>query len=379
MTASLAEEDVACDRCGARSPEPQIVLHQELCQSCASQYPLCDRCDTRVDATYTTVASDEVCWDCARRFYTECTHCDYYAPDDSLRDRAGGGLVCENCRSEYWECERCEYLISEGDLCDDCYDSYHDELASIDVLHDYGYKPKPDFLGTGPLYFGMELEVSSTADSVAVNALYADDNLGDIGYLKEDGSINGDTGMGFEIVTHPMSYMWAMDNFPWPMLTGLKSRGCAAEGNGLHIHVSRAGFTDPAHIYRWMKFIYRNSSQVITIARRDSQQWAPFTPTERQLVKHYAKGRHGQNRYRAINTQNRNTFELRIFASSLDPDEVKAALALAAASVEYTRDLTLTQIIREGGWTWRAFARWVAERTEYVPLAREMEELACAC
>lgn len=32
-------------------------------------------------------------------------------------------------------------------------------------------------------------------------------------------------GNGFEIVTHPMSYQWAMATFPWPMLTRLAGAG----------------------------------------------------------------------------------------------------------------------------------------------------------
>jgi hypothetical protein len=194
-----------------------------------------------------------------------------------------------------------------------------------------------------------------------------------MGYLKNDSSINS----GFEIVTHPMSYQWAMDNFPWQMLTDLQRRGChPSDETGIHVHVSRAGFAGASHTYRWMKFIYRNEQQVTTLARRSSPEYAAFTDDDRKAVKDYAKGAIGQ-RCRAINTGNNDTFELRIFASSLDPDEVKAALGFAAASVEYTQNLTVGQIARRAGWTWKAFVAWLGDQPTYAPLTRQLEALAC--
>jgi hypothetical protein len=164
------------------------------------------------------------------------------------------------------------------------------------------------------------------------------------------------------------------------MLTHLGERGCAAtDSTGMHVHLSRAGFDSHCHIYRWMKFIYRNENPVSALARRRSHQWAAFRSEDREFVKEYAKGR-GQfvGRYRAINTSNADTFELRIFASSLDPAVVQAALGFAAASVEYTRGLDAYAICRHDGWSWSAFADWVSERPAYGPLCAQMEALSCA-
>ena len=123
---------------------------------------------------------------------------------------------------------------------------------------------------------------------------------------------------------------------------------------------------------------YRNQDEVTTLARRESNVWAAFHASDRQRVKDYAKGGMG-SRYRAINTQNTTTFELRIFASSLQPQEVQAALALAAASVEYTRDLTVRDIVRSDGWGWSSFVAWARQHPAYRPLVAEMEALQCAC
>lgn len=255
-------------------------------------------------------------------------------------------------------------------------DDYDDEDDDGDgLIHDYWHKPWPVFHGQGPLFLGLELEVATPTEDRWYCARTAAGWLRDLGYLKSDSSID----YGFEIVTHPMSYRWAIECFPWPMLSALADLGCEATSQtGLHVHLSRAGFTGPAHAYRWMKFVYRNQSAVTALARRESCQWAQFSDEPRRAVKEHAKGVLGSSRFWAINTSNTDTFELRVFASSLHPLQVQAALGFAAASVEYTRDLTVAGIVR-GGWSWPAFTGWLAGRPGYAALRREVEALTCAC
>lgn len=88
-----------------------------------------------------------------------------------------------------------------------------------------------------------------------------------------------------------------------------------------------------------MTLLYRNRDQVIALARRRSDEYAAFTDENWRKAKYSAVGARGDSRYRAINTRNEHTFELRIFASSLVAQAVAAALGLAAASMEYTRTL----------------------------------------
>ncbi|MEV7230897.1 hypothetical protein AB0M79_28315 [Polymorphospora sp. NPDC051019] len=299
-----------------------------------------------------------------------------------------GSTVCETCRDAYyWQCSQCDGWNRDGAycgndccpedcVCDDCCPADYDDGDRGGLVFDYDYRPRPIFHGTGPLFLGPEIEIATPGHRDWSCAELANSHLGRLGYLKNDSSIDG----GFEIVTHPMSYRWAMDNFPWRMLDELAAAGCEATNRtGIHVHVSRDGFTSPSHVYRWMKFIYRNERQVTTLARRTSREWAAFTDDDRRAVKDYAKGTRGYARYRAINTGNSDTFELRIFASSLDPRQVQAALGFAAASVEYTRALTAHDIARDGGWTWPAFVDWLTARPAYAPLTQQLEALACVC
>lgn len=262
-------------------------------------------------------------------------------------------------------------------------------------LEQWDYQPSPIFHGTDPnnTFYGLELEVTTEDYRAAVIARH---HLGDLGYLKSDGSVNG-----FEIVTHPMSMDYANAHFPWAMLGDLRTNGnCSvrARDNGIHVHVSRDGFSSPSHLYRWMKFIYRNQHAVEAIAGRVANSWARFSDEHRdaQIIhvggkKHRGKplpspcGRcaHCQayrpaecyvilrasdfrgtdatldSRYAAINTTNRATLEVRVFAASLRKERVQARLQLVASSVEYTRGLTCQEIAKNDGWEWSAFTDYL--------------------
>ena len=275
------------------------------------------------------------------------------------------GYVCNECSSaRYWECDACDYLISSGNYCSGCEDE--NESPESDYVHSYGYAPSPDFHGAGPTYLGVELEINTPRydlDEIARDVVNA---LGSLGYLKEDSSIP----CGFEIVTHPMSHAWASEHFPWELLDELKRRQCDTDtddnGLGLHVHVSRDGFDDAEHAERWLTLIYDNSDKVDIVARRRSGEWAAWDVTEKKSrIKEYAKGEAQGRRYSAVNCQNDHTFEVRVFASTLDKTELRAALDLVAASVEYTRTAAAP--------TWDEFTAYIAVEDAYAALRSMLE------
>jgi hypothetical protein len=298
----------------------------------------------------------------------------YRVPND-----ASPGNYCTDCA---FFCDDCEEYYTGPYGCEgDCHESSGCTCVSCQpsysrLINDYSFKPQPVFHGTGPAFLGLELEVSAPWRSSETCAETAVGHLGDLGYLKEDSSI----GNGFEIVTHPMTYDWALERFPWAMLHELSTLGVEASDDcGMHVHVSREAFTGPAHVFRWMKLIYRNESKVEHVARRTSSQWASFGKGDRKHQKDIAKAGgalYHMPRYVAINVNNDATFEVRVFASSLKEQEVKAALGLVAASVEYTRGLTAHDVIKNDAWGWDAFTAWLPEK--YAPLRAETEKTVCA-
>ena len=358
-----------CERCRA----PALVLtptaeDTELCGSCLRGWASCVSCRRLSRPGSDTETGERVCRRCAVALFALCGRCDRYSADS--RYLSGGHRVCAGCATQYPTCPDCGTLVEFDRVCDAC--------AHRGKVWNYTYKPDPRFHGEGPLYLGLELEVIVPHGYFDACAELATDRLGGLGYLKRDSSIRP---CGFEVVTHPLSFRYAIDAFPWPLLEELRERGCRADASvGLHVHASRAGFDNPAHVYRWLKLLYRNESEVIRLAGRETH-YARFDSAARARARHTAKGpQHalGLERYQAINLLPRHTVELRVFASSLDARVVQAALAFTAASIAYTRGLRIADV-RAGAWEWSRFTAWVAGQPDYRPLAAELEDLACAC
>ncbi|WP_433664757.1 hypothetical protein ACQPW1_22960 [Nocardia sp. CA-128927] len=359
--------------------EPTRTLHPTtaatlLCARCVSGWTLCADCADYTRDIHTLLDSrperhDRILCEGCVDSYATCDDCG--RPTTETFRVEGGDDVCRTCcEDDYHECGECYTLISYSDTyCENCAPAEHD------AVHSYDYKPSPRFHGDGPLFLGLELEIKTPERRFEDAVDTAVDHIGELAYLKEDSSIEP---CGFELVTHPMSHEYARTRFPWQLLNRLRLLGCYTDTDvGIHVHLSRAGFDSPAHIYRWLKFIYRNEVPVTTLARRSSS-WAVFSQDARSSVIHYAHGDRYADRYEAVNVRPPDTFELRIFASSLQPQQVQAALAFAAGSVEYTRRLTPADIARHRGWEWTAFTTWLRGRPEYSPLLAELEDLACA-
>lgn len=315
-----------------------------------------------------------------------------------------GGYVtyCEEC-----DCYHNEYgdNFYEHDLVDS------DRGYSDSLIHDWSYVP-PRFIyhGNGPTFLGLELELET--DDLYRAAHVAQDALGDFIYLKEDGSLSS----GFEIVTHPASYVHSLDTYrqKWVSLCDeLRSFCFTRQGTGIHVHISKTAFyrkdgdvtgsrcalcrlrldrgwevsyvdnlrcknclLDANHVYRWLKFWHRNRIVITRIARRESYDWAPWNRHARMMAKDIAKGVMGElGRYQAINTTNPDTFEVRVFRSSLRGSRVFAALGLVDATAEYTRELSAHDIVSHGAWGFRQFTEWLSDRRQnYADLIGEIED-----
>ena len=165
---------------------------------------------------------DALCPDCYDEETTECSCCHrrIYNDENSGNDDTS---LCENCYdSHYHHCHRCNRLISNDDtyyLDDDedgddpyCYECHNERVSGM-AIKEYDYRPEPVFHGSAPRYFGVELEVdeggesNDKAESILSVANSYDENI----YIKHDGSLRD----GFEIVTHPMSLNYHIDEMPW--------------------------------------------------------------------------------------------------------------------------------------------------------------------
>ena len=387
----------------------------------------CSVCDTdsNIDDLITTEYDSLVCGDCV----VTCERCDSVgSANDCFHTIDGNQIWCESCteRRAYW-CERCEgynsdtsYYISDRSehwcqdcsdcnayWCDDC-DEYNadgcdrcsEDPVSGDgsrLIHDYSYRPDAIFHSTNKderLFFGIEIEVEAK-DDLRASAEYAHQlESMDLAYLKHDGSLNN----GFEIVTHPMSHDFfkneAGDFFA--VMEGLRTqqgirvKSWDTRTCGLHIHISRTGFSGGAHMHRFLNLVYSNPDFYSTLAGRTSDQWAKFTDIMRKdyvrdangeriwsedrgyeivtkrTFKHKLDMDRNSDRYSAVNTLNRETLEMRIFRGSVNGDTIKSQLDLAHASVEYTRNLTV-QDVTQGALTSDNFMWYIFQHEALYP------------
>ena len=327
-----------------------------LCQACADEhYVECQSCNEYECACCAAIPCDvsrprTYCLVCANERLTHCVSCDSWYRHTSQSD------YCDSCAPEYWD--------------DEDYDTDDDDACGL--INSWDYTPYFEFHGKGPAYLGLELEVSVPYGNLYEAANAVINRNGSTTYLKGDSSIAGG---GFEMVTHPCDHEFFRTEYDWMILDDLKELGCDGDGNGIHVHVSRDGFDSPSHVYRWMRLIYRNRQAVSAVARRNPSQWGSFTTHTGRQFKDFAKGsKRSSERYSAINVQNEETFEVRVFRASLNRREVMAALDLVAASVEYTRELTVPAIMN-GGWTWDGFMAWAKDDERYAALVAESEAL----
>lgn len=303
-----------------------------LCTDCAI---VCENCSDTVDVSDTqSVLGNRATW---------CVHC----CDEYL-------CYCGDCdaqlvREDSYYCESVGHC-DESYLCEGCY-SEHDNGS----IHDYGYKPEPQFMGKGPRYFGVELEI----DGAGQNKDNADEILAhskgeSLFYIKSDSSLED----GMEIVSHPCSLDYHLKSFPWDDISrtarslGYKSHDAGT--CGLHVHVSRRAL---GHNYsareltvsKLIILLWRHWPNLYRFSRRSSDRWCrqqySFDNLSRAgLVDAKAKG-HSV----ALNVDNADTIEFRIFRGSLNTNTLRAALKL----VDVLVDVALSR-----GILWIAQSRW---------------------
>jgi len=301
-------------------------------------------------------------WGGEEKFFY-CNQCEGYE-DLSESSLYNDDRFCDACYREY------------VNYCDDCEVSYwHNDDHDCDdvgnLVHDYSYRPRPHFFGDGNYYFGFELEVESNNNSRREGAKYVIDNLGSHAYLKRDASLDE----GFEIVTHPHTLNEYQKKFNWDCISGLRKMGYRSWDTrtcGLHVHVSRTAFglvkkqadvlKAQSHELRFMKLIYDNQRQIERLAGRSSS-YARFN--DKGKLANRVKHGHQDDRYEAVNSQNSETLEVRVFKGSLKPARVLSAIELVHASVEYTRDLKVNGSNR--ALKWINFVRFVADNEVIYP------------
>jgi hypothetical protein len=339
------------------------------CDDCVSYCHHCD--DAVLEDDLTTVytreysrGSREYCNRCIERETFTCDHCGDYHSDDlsEYHIQDTDTVICSGCyeHNDYFYCSDCEEYYSDrsanysddGTFCNDCIGDH----IKNENIKDYGYDPLNDldFLGDpkDDLYLGLELEVYVNKD-LNDTANTVSDLLNGYAILKEDSSISMP---GFEIVTAPCSLAIHREK-----ITEFFSNNPDIDTDdsidiGLHIHISRKPLTQLT-IGKMLVFINNpdNQDKIVAIAGRSSNKWATISPKKITDIKKQT------SRYEAINLQNNDTVEFRIFASTVDPKLILARLEFVHALTIWVKDQSMLSL------GWNIFISYVRENKALYP------------
>ena len=352
------KNNFTCHVCCREFPENQRREFdgQTLCPNCLDLLTVCCReCGTRL-WTDDNAGTHEVplCQSCYDDHYTSCYQC--------------GRLIREN--EAYYESSD---EFDESPYCADCFHS----LEHSGGIHDYFYKPEPIFYGSGPRFFGVELEIDGAGEYTAnANALLTIANqIDQYLYIKHDGSLEE----GMELVTHPMDLEHQLKHMPWEAVC----RKAAAMGYlshrigtcGLHVHISRAAFGQTSQeqdgpIARVLYFFEKHWEELLKFSRRTPRQlerWAArygYKDQPRDILEHAKKGYHA-GRYTCVNLTNMNTVEFRIFRGTLKVNTIFATLQLLDRICDVALSLS-DEELRSLSWTTFASSCTQPELIQYL-------------
>lgn len=384
-----AEGSAGCYRCGD-TDTPLIDIHTDRSQTAA-------------------YGVDAGC--IVRGGFLRCSLCDLWYRGSSFEAPHNGeyGRQCEGCwRDTAQTCgaECGEYLgdTAHGEepyTCpsyedgepyhsQDCHDDHCDEDECVEgaptprsvsdqraLIHPYGYTPlRWVKRGTGPLYYGVELEIDHGTqdryDTAAAMLEHSDSES--LYYITQDGSLDN----GFEITTHPMSIDAILNDVPWDTIAriavdaGYKSHDAGT--CGLHVHFSKAGLGSghdeiETTISNLIVFSWRHWHRLVRLARRDST-WAspnidqgedgaygdcPRSEVQDKIDKGKIKGQdHGS----ALNLSNTHTVEFRMPRGTLRVATIRATIQLVDAMVRFAKATPYASMLDA---TWQDFEAYVAE------------------
>ena len=309
-----------CTSCGGHFSHDELTEFdgQRLCSSCFEEATVvCSRCGERIWKDENAGdSSTPLCQHCYDRYYVSCTHC--------------GRII--NYDDAYYDDDDEDEPF--------CYACFSNRSHSKNGINDYYFKPDPIFYGAGPRYFGVELEIDGggESDDSARKILRIANRDDELVYCKHDGSLDD----GFEIVTHPMSLSYHMEQMPWRAILSkaieLGYLSHQANTCGLHVHVNRDAFGETeaqqeACIARILYFFEKHWEELLKFSRRTPRQlerWAArygYKEQPREILDHAKKGSHG-GRYTCVNLENGSTIEFRVFRGTLKLNTLIATLQL---------------------------------------------------
>ena len=354
-----------CEECGELKENIVKVEDDKYCPECLEKaidngdILSCDECGEyfyEYNVIWVQEAGELVCEDCAERHFCRCENCGHYVVNPY--DTCNGDYVCSSCAGEYSVCEGCGNLLNPDDVycyhglsyCSDCYDDCKDAL-----VYDYDYSPNYNYYRykkeTKEMrFFGCEIE--TTCDSVG-NVVSDEEFV----YAKYDSSILENGHKAAEFVTHPATLKyWHKGEESAYFLDKLQENASVNNSCGMHIHVSKNSL-NTEQIEKAILFISNNYQELVVgfcgreldqVERYAQDNLKAIDGVKSKVKKAEIDANYSECRYVAVNTQNYNTVEFRIFASTVCSNKILSNIEFVDCLLEYCGSSSYTQVYKSG-------------------------------
>lgn len=381
----LEDTTSRCECC--QKPEENLIDMPDdlrVCEDCAEKnYFVCDDCGAiyrKTSREYISVNNGEkyICPNCARddsEYFIDSILYGHYTVDRLHRDilHDTGYMVPMSMERHFHVCDNCgHWFRSFGyeTTCEACTELMTEELRK--TIHSYDYRPDFNFNklenerdDSTSRYYGVELEI--TTKSNHENPLHAQisctkeihnlDPEESLFYQVHDGSI-GD--YGIEVVTHPCTYGYMMNGFPWEKIIDVSERNGFVSHNrglcGLHVHVSRNGLgstedEQDATIAKIVLMVDLMWDNIVKFSRRKQSaldRWAckpdaDIRSDDSVDTAIYKSKCDGEDRYRAVNLCNDDTIEFRVFRGTTLLSTIKATLQFVELFCNYAQSHSVSE------------------------------------
>lgn len=350
----LSDKYSICSRCGRIERKSDIVNH-EVCESLNLEENLCRRCFCES--------------------YTWSSYEGMYVTSDQVVSVGGEYCSLEYANEHFYECSLCHTFHStplrvddetQGYVCEECIRNNYEETDdgtlvrtnfNVRAIHPYSYTPSLKFRGEGGKFVGLEWELDSFASLSKPSNEIACRMFGfpfpdNFWYCKRDGSLR----YGFEAVSHPATPEYWLTTIDFGRLCQLARKyGFDEEKSaGIHMHINRSYFNSNRCIGHLVRFFEENYDKILTLTGRDERQAREFADKYRidstDSLEIYEKAQ-DKSRYKAVNLNNEDTIEIRIFPSVIRPNIIKAFIQFVDVITELANiesySLQITNIYKE--------------------------------
>jgi hypothetical protein len=290
--------------------------------------------------------------------FKECADCNRIEYEDDMSWAYDDYIICSRCRDHnyHWSDYRDTYVRDDDDNADDrgIIGEYHSSSECFD-----GIPSATD----NKIRLGIELEVEVQDDYDREDK--AEHLLNAIGshYSKVAGSSityalcehDGSLDHGFEIVSNYADLATHAEQLKFFKNRWQGVRSHDTSTCGLHIHIDKADMT-LYHASKLVLFINSpdNDKMVHALARRNSDSYGKRYDKSNDLswlkdAKRHERKRNqlcslNNDRYEALNFQNTNTIEFRLFKGTLKYMTIMACLEFTYASWYFTRQASASDL-----------------------------------